>query len=114
MKLLMIFPGKTWDVDESIVSLDVSRRPSRATRGGVSVCDTAGSPLPPGCILHRLLALQRHTDVSDHEARALCERLLDNVDDVEGLHRLVLWHPNDKLEHQLSQQEIEDVIQLQR
>ncbi len=110
--------GGTWPVDEEFVSLDpstASRRPTRCgSNDGVVICDTASSPLPSGSILQRLLTLQKHTDISDHDARDLCERLLANIDDVEGLHQLVLWHPDTKLEHQLSQREIEDVIQLQR
>ena len=34
--------------------------------------------------------------------------------DSEGLHQLVMWHPNTKLEQELSQAEIDDVVQLQR
>ncbi len=101
-------------MDEELVHLSLSSCAPRPTRRGATVCDTASLPLPPGSVLQKLLTLQRHTDISDHGARDLCERLLANVEDVEGLHRLVLWHPNAKLEHQLSQQEIEDVIQLQR
>lgn len=78
------------------------------------LCDTRHSPLPKNGILQRLLTLQRHTEMSDHEAKVVCERLLNNVEDIEGLHQLVFWHPNSKMEHQLTQSEIEDVIQLQR
>ena len=50
-------------------------------------CDTASRPLPPGSILHRLLLLQRHTDMSDHDAKTVCDRLLGSIDDLDGLHR---------------------------
>ena len=36
------------------------------------------------------------------------------LQDSEGLHQLVMWHPNTKLEQELSQSEIDDVVQLQR
>ena len=58
--------------------------------------------------------LQRHTEISDHDAKELCDKLLNNIDDIEGLHQLVLWHPNTKLEHQLGPADIDNVVQLQR
>ncbi|TRY63503.1 hypothetical protein TCAL_00402 [Tigriopus californicus] len=99
---------KEIDVMESLVSLDVSD----SDRG--QFCDTKSDPLPPNCILQRLLALQRQTEIGDNEAQIICDRLLNNIEDIEGLHQLVMWHPNNKLEHKLSPSEIEDVLQLQR
>ena len=40
-----------------------------------------------------VLSLQQHTDISDHGAKVLCEKLLNNIDDLERLHQLILWHP---------------------
>lgn len=77
-------------------------------------CDTRNDPLPNNCILQRLLTLQKHTQISDHDAKVICDRLLSNVDDLDGLHQLVLWGPNDKLEYQLTSDEIDAVLQLQR
>lgn len=99
---------KDIEVMESYVNLDVSC----AHRG--QSCDTKSNPLPPNCILQRLLALQRQTEIGDNEAQVICDRLLNNIEDIEGLHQLVMWHPNNKLEHELSPSEIEDVLQLQR
>lgn len=56
-------------------------------------CDTRCQPLPKGCILQNVLDLQKHTNISDHGAKVLCENLLNNIDDLEGLHQLILWHP---------------------
>ncbi len=43
----------------------------------------------------------------------ISDKLLNNIEDVEGLHQLVMWHPNTKLEEELTQEEIDDVVQLQ-
>ncbi len=102
------FHSKQWSVDESFVSLD----PRSSVRS--KVCDTHSLPLPDNCILQRLLTLQRHTDISDADAKVLCDWLLSTIDDLEGFQQLMLWQPNTKLEHQLSQKELDQVLQLQR
>lgn len=102
---------KSVAVKEEFVSLD----PKLLKRKGSSrSCDTDSRPLPANSILQKILLLQRHTDISDHDAKNLCDKLLSNIDDLDGLHQLVLWHPNTKLEPQLSPSEIDDVQQLQR
>ena len=58
-------------------------------------CNTRSQPLPKNCILQRLLTLQKHTDISNQEAKRLCDRLLNNVDNLEKLQELVLWHSMD-------------------
>ena len=58
-------------------------------------CNTRSQPLPKNCILQRLLTLQKHTDISNQEAKHLCDRLLNNVDNLEKLQELVLWHSMD-------------------
>ena len=45
--------------------------------------------------MQRLLTLQKHTDLSDHGAKLLCDKLLNNVDNLERLQELVLWHSMD-------------------
>jgi len=77
-------------------------------------CDTRSAPLPRNSILQRLLTLQRHAEIGDHDAKELSDRLMNEIEDSEGLHQLVMWHPNTKLEQELSQAEIDDVVQLQR
>ena len=58
-------------------------------------CNTNSQPLPKNCILQRLLTLQKHTDLSNQGAKLLCDRLLNNVDNLERLQELVLWHSMD-------------------
>jgi hypothetical protein len=40
-----------------------------------------------------VLSLQQHAHISDHDAKVFCEKLLNNIDDLERLHQLILWHP---------------------
>ena len=42
-----------------------------------------------------MLTLQKHTDLSDHGAKLLCDKLLNNIDNLERLQELVLWHSMD-------------------
>lgn len=88
-------------------------------------CDTRCERLPQGCILQKVLSLQKHADISDHDAKVLCEKLLNNIDDLERLQQLILWHPMTVEEQSrkstkelevkgLSRPEIENLQQLQR
>lgn len=58
-------------------------------------CNTNSQQLPKNCILQRLLTLQKHTDLSNQGAKLLCDKLLNNVDNLERLQELVLWHSMD-------------------
>ena len=42
-----------------------------------------------------MLTLQKHTDLSNQGAKLLCDKLLNNVDNLERLQELVLWHSMD-------------------
>jgi len=65
------------EVDESFMKLDHKSLPRDKE------CDVTQEPLPQGCILQKLLTLQKHAELSDHGAKDVCERLLANVDDLE-------------------------------
>ena len=107
---------RCFDVSQDFIDLKLEKREEGRRRE----CDISGTALPANCVLQRLLKLQNYGGgISDHEAKLLCDRLLEtktNVGDLEGLHRLVLWwHPNNpKLEHQLGPDEIDALIRLQR
>ena len=58
-------------------------------------CNTNCQPLPHNSILQKLLTLQKHTDLSNQGAKRLCDKLLNNVDNLERLQELVLWHSMD-------------------
>ena len=58
-------------------------------------CNTNCQPLPQNSILQKLLTLQKHTDLSNQGAKRLCDKLLNNVDNLERLQELVLWHSMD-------------------
>ena len=58
-------------------------------------CNTNCQPLPQNSILQKLLNLQKHTDLSNQGAKRLCDKLLNNVDNLERLQELVLWHSMD-------------------
>jgi hypothetical protein len=115
--LMAPFDGKQESdvsVSQDLVDLDVGPTPTLASCSYRSICDTRSSPLPRGCVLQRLLTLQRHTEIADSDAKELSDKMMNNIEDVEGLHQLVMWHPNTKLEQALTQDEIEDIVQLQR
>ncbi len=104
--------------------------PSKKASSNVNKCDTRANPLPEGCILEILLALQKHTDISDQGAKALLEKLMttaNNTKSLEDLHNLAIWYPltltadeadnktRDLLEHLgHSQDFIRDLQRLQR
>ncbi len=53
-------------VGDRLARLDVSGLERKK-----SFCDTRSSPLPKNSILQKLLVLQRHAEIADHEAKEL-------------------------------------------
>lgn len=74
---------------EELISLVPRKKPQCQNK-----CDTSAKPLPKGCILDVLLSLQKNSgDVNDIGAKALSEKLLGQVKDIEELHTLAVWYP---------------------
>ena len=73
-------------VPATLVDLDVtSETPAapaaEAVRGSSrSSCDTRAAPLPRNSILQRLLTLQRHAEIGDHDAKELSDRLMNEIE----------------------------------
>ena len=69
-------------VPAGLVDLDVtSEAPAAAVRGSSrSSCDTRAAPLPRNSILQRLLTLQRHAEIGDHDAKELSDRLMNEIE----------------------------------
>ena len=73
-------------VDLDVTSEDASSSSSsaaevvvRSSRSSLS-CDTRSAPLPRNSILQRLLTLQRHAEIGDHDAKELSDRLMNEIE----------------------------------
>ena len=80
------------------ISIDIYMTSFLGLEFGISKprpCNTKCQPLPQNSILQKLLTLQKHTDLSNQGAKRLCDKLLNNVDNLERLQELVLWHSMD-------------------
>ena len=97
--------GQSIPVTEAMLStLPASGPDSSAISNGVTAnyrsCDPSSSHLPEGCILDKLLRLQKQSEMDEREAQALRDRLLARVKTTaEQLHQvpghggMPLWHP---------------------
>ena len=69
----------------SLVGMDVTSEAaasssSAASRRTSRCCDTRSAPLPRNSILCRLLRLQRHAEIGDHDAKELSDRLMNEIE----------------------------------
>ena len=62
----------------SLVDMDVTSEEAR--RRSRLCCDTRSAPLPRNSILQRLLTLQRHAEIGDHDAKELSDRLMNEIE----------------------------------
>lgn len=92
--------GQSIPVTEAMLStLPASGPDPSAISDGVTAnyrsCDPSSSRLPEGCILDKLLRLQKQSEMDEREAQALRDRLLARVKTTaEQLHQVLLWQTN--------------------
>ena len=71
----------------SLVGMDVTSEAAAASSSSAAssrrtsrCCDTRSAPLPRNSILCRLLRLQRHAEIGDHDAKELSDRLMNEIE----------------------------------
>ena len=84
-------PASLVDMDVTSEAAASSSSAAAAEVGGVKrssrtslSCDTRSAPLPRNSILQRLLTLQRHAEIGDHDAKELSDRLMNEIEASDG------------------------------
>ena len=72
-------------VPASLVGMDVTSEAAASSSSAASrrisrCCDARSAPLPRNSILCRLLRLQRHAEIGDHDAKELSDRLMNEIE----------------------------------